>query len=265
MDTAQTEYNVLLAMRPYGGYFYNLGRETFLAPLRWEDGWPVVSPGSGRVEAAYTAPELPEQRWPAPPACDQFEAESLAPCWNFLRTPRDDFWSLAERRGYLRLRLRPESLVDLANPSFVGRRQQHIDFAARMWLEFSPSNDHECAGLVLLQNSDFHFRFVLTRRGAETVVRLVKRERGVEETLAEQPFEAGRLGLKIEAYGQAYSFYAAAAPEAWRAVAESLDGRILSTTVAGGFVGTYIGMYASSNGLPSANHADYDWFEYIGL
>ena len=39
---------VLLAMRPYGGYFYNLGRETFLAPVRWEDGWPIVSPGTGQ-------------------------------------------------------------------------------------------------------------------------------------------------------------------------------------------------------------------------
>ena len=55
---------VLLAMRPYGGYFYNLGRETFLAPIRWEDGWPVVSPGTGRVELSYPAPDLPEQRWP---------------------------------------------------------------------------------------------------------------------------------------------------------------------------------------------------------
>ena len=42
------------------------------------------------------------------------------------------------------------------------------------------------------------------------------------------------------------------------------DGRILSTPVAGGFVGAYIGMYASSNGQPSVNTADFDWFEYVG-
>jgi beta-xylosidase len=44
-----------------------------------------------------------------------------------------------------------------------------------------------------------------------------------------------------------------------------VDGRILSTPVAGGFVGAYIAMYASSNGQPGTNHADFDWFEYIGL
>ena len=47
VDTPSGEWwMVLLAMRPYGGYYYNLGRETFLAPVRWEDGWPIVSPGT---------------------------------------------------------------------------------------------------------------------------------------------------------------------------------------------------------------------------
>ncbi|HLS72415.1 MAG TPA: glycoside hydrolase family 43 protein, partial [Actinomycetaceae bacterium] len=32
---------VLLGMRTYGGYHYNLGRETFLVPVTWEHGWPV--------------------------------------------------------------------------------------------------------------------------------------------------------------------------------------------------------------------------------
>ena len=48
-------------------------------------------------------------------------------------------------------------------------------------------------------------------------------------------------------------------------LAENVDGRILSTPVAGGFVGAYIAMYASSNGQTSTNYADFDWFEYIGL
>ena len=42
-------YMVLLACRPQEGYTL-LGRETFLAKVRWEDGWPVVSPGVGRLE-----------------------------------------------------------------------------------------------------------------------------------------------------------------------------------------------------------------------
>lgn len=255
---------VLLAMRPYGGYYYNLGRETFLVPVRWEDGWPIVSPGTGRVEFAYPVPNLPEQRWPVTPARDHFDASALAMQWNFLRTPRDEFWSLSERPGYLRLRLRPQRLSEQTNPSFVGRRQQHIHFAAQAALEFTPQTQHECAGLALVQNQEFHFCLVVTR-GVETVVRLIRRAHGVEEALAEQPVGAKRLYFKVEAHGQAYSFYVAIEPDEWRPIAEEIDGRILSTPVAGGFVGTYIAMYASSNGQPSINTADFDWFEYSGL
>ncbi|MGB8644311.1 MAG: glycoside hydrolase family 43 protein, partial [Anaerolineae bacterium] len=111
---------------------------------------------------------------------------------------------------------------------------------------------------------DFYFLFVVTQ-GASVTVRLIKRAHGIEETLAEQPVDAGRLYLKVEAHGQAYNFYVASRLDEWRPLALEVDGRILSTPVAGGFVGTYIGMYASRNGLPSQNCADFGWFEYLGL
>ena len=264
VDTQNGEWwMVLLAMRPNGGYFYNLGRETFLTPVRWEDGWPIVNPGKGRVEFETPAPSLPEKGWPTLPACDQFEAQTLGLEWNFLRTPREPFWSLSERPGHLRLRLRPQTLAEPVNPSFVGRRQQHINFSARAVMEFTPRTANECAGIVLLQNNDFHFRFIVTLEDSP-VVCLVKREKGEEKILARQPIRAGRVYLKVTAAGQAYSFYIATDYENWQPVAEDVDGRILSTPVAGGFIGAYIGMYASSNGKPGDNFTDWDWFEYAG-
>jgi xylan 1,4-beta-xylosidase len=269
-DLVETQYGewwlVALAMRPYDGYFYNLGRETFLAPVRWEDGWPAVSPGTGKIEWEYTVPNLQEQRWAIRPVCDTFEAPVLMPEWNVLRTPRVPFWSLEERPGYLRLHLRPERLSEWTNPSFVGRRQQHQSFQARTAMEFTPGSDRESSGLVLLQNSAYHLRFVCTRgRGGALVVRLIKRYKDGETILAEQAMPEGRLYLKVEAYGQTYNFYTATVLEDWIAVAEQVDGRLLSTPVAGGFVGAYLGMYASSNGAPSSNVADYAWFEYQAL
>jgi xylan 1,4-beta-xylosidase len=255
---------VLLAMRPYGGYFYNLGRETFLAPVRWEDGWPIVSPGTGRIEFSYPVPNLPETTWPQAPARDDFDSPTLTLHWNFLRTPRDEFYSLSERASHLRLRLCPQYLSEQTNPSFVGRRQQHIHFQAQCSIEFTPQNEHECAGLVLVQNNDFHFRFVITKAKVP-VLRLIKRASGKEEILTERPVQAEKLFLKVEAHEQAYGFYFASQPDEWRTLAAEEDGRILSTPVAGGFVGAYIAMYASSNGGVSKNNADFDWFEYDGL
>jgi alpha-N-arabinofuranosidase len=257
---------VLLATRPYGGYYYNLGRETFMVPVRWEDGWPIVSPGSGRVEFEYPAPNLPPQCWPLADTYDNFEGETLAPCWNFLRTPDRSSWSLTARPGYLRLNLHPQTLAEPANPSFVGRRQQHIDFVACLAMEFTVHKADECAGLVLLQNNDFHFRFVISYdHDGRTAAQLIKRAAGTETTLATQPVTGPYFYFKVEAHGQAYSFHIATQPQAWQPLAQNVDGRILSTTVAGGFVGTYLGMYASSNGQDSDNSADFDWFEYLPL
>jgi xylan 1,4-beta-xylosidase len=216
------------------------------------------------VEFAYPAPGLPEQPWPEVPPRDDFDSPALAWYWNSLRAPWDGFGSLSERPGYLRLHLRPQTLAEPTTPSFVGRRQQHIHFSAQVALEFAPQNARECAGLVLVQNHDYHFRLVVTR-DPEPLVRLIKREKGQELILAEQPVTARCLYLKVEAHEQVYRFFAAEQPVDWQPVGREVDGRILSTPVAGGFVGTVIAMYASSNGLPSTNDADFDWFEYTGF
>jgi alpha-N-arabinofuranosidase len=43
----------------------------------------------------------------------------------------------------------------------------------------------------------------------------------------------------------------------------SMESRYLSSEVAGGFTGVYLGMFASGNGKNSVSPAYFDWFEYI--
>ncbi len=256
---------VCLGMRPYGGYFYNLGRETFLAPVIWDDGWPVVAPCSGKVSFDGVAPNLPEQRWAVEPACDNFDGKLLAYQWNFIRTPRDIFWSLSDRPGFLQISLRPETLKERLNPSFIGRRQQHINFAANLAMEFKPVHENECAGLVLLQNDDYQIRCVVTlNKDGDTIVRLIRRKAGIDQSLHEHMITSGRIYLKVEAREQAYQFLVGNQIMKWYPLGNPVDGRVLSTPVAGGFTGAYIGMYASSNGKSSKNKAYFDWFEYLG-
>ncbi|HIL08965.1 MAG TPA: hypothetical protein EYG11_09720 [Candidatus Latescibacteria bacterium] len=83
--------------------------------------------------------------------------------------------------------------------------------------------------------------------------------------LGSSPIHGNRLYLKVEAREQDYSFYYAATAGAWSPVVEKADGRVLSTQIAGGFVGAYIGLYASSNGKLSKNVADFAYFEYVSL
>ena len=256
---------VCLASRPYGGDYRNLGRETFLVPFIWEKGWPVVNPGKGIVEMEMPRPNLPETRWPSAAANDSFEGSELGMQWNFIRTPRGEYWSLSERPGHLRLKLKPERLSECTNPSFVGRRQQHMCFAARTVMEFVPQSKNETAGLVLLQNQDYQFRLEYALGESGTIMRLIQRKAGEETVLASHAVDANKLYLKVEAIGQSYHFYYGTAYEQWTALTEHVDGTLLSSDVAGGFIGAYMGLYASSEGEKSANCADFDWFEYLPI
>jgi beta-xylosidase len=88
---------------------------------------------------------------------------------------------------------------------------------------------------------------------------------GTDETLGETPVADGRVHLAAEAHGQAYSFRHAPEPGRWRAIGGTVDGRLLSPPVAGGFTGAYVGMYATGGGRHSENVADFAWFEYRAL
>lgn len=255
---------VLLAVRPYGNSLCNLGRETFLVPMTWENEWPVVSPGSGQVSFEYPAPALPKHAWPAIPARDDFDKPALADCWNFIRTPRGDFWSLAERPGFLRLRPKRETICEPANPAFIGRRQQHIDFTASAAMEFRPASGDERAGLAMQQNPECNCRFVVSGK-TNPVVRLFARRGKDESCLARKTLpKAGSFLLEITANGPLFDFRAGTGRDRLFPVAEGVKADEFCMDISGAIAGAYIGMYAECPNPDNAGWADFDWFEYKG-
>lgn len=71
--------------------------------------------------------------------------------------------------------------------------------------------------------------------------------------------------LGIEGNGIKYSFKYGTSEGNMKYIAKDMDATICSTNIAKGFIGPYIGMYASSNGKISKNRAFFDWFEYKNL
>jgi xylan 1,4-beta-xylosidase len=253
----------LLGSRPYGGCS-NLGRETFLVPVDWEDEWPLPCPGSGRIEASFPAPVLPSFEAEPESSRDDFDGSSLAPRWVSLRVPASTFSSLAERPGFLRLGLLPATPREKGTVSYLGRRQRHSSWSIRARMEFHPSANGEAAGIMLLQSEDFQYRLELAREEGETVLRVIVADGGPDRTLARRAFAGYGVVLEAEARGQDLSFRAGSVADALETLVPRADGRILSTERAGGFVGTTLGMFATSAGGPSGNAADFDWFEYLG-
>ncbi|HET6856418.1 MAG TPA: family 43 glycosylhydrolase, partial [Streptomyces sp.] len=107
---------VHLGVRPGGGTpgWHVLGRETFLAPVEWVDGWPVV----GEVA---TVPPWPLTPLPPEPVRDDFDTTALHPRWISLRSRPAKHVTLTDRPGHLTLHARGDRL-DAMDVTFLGRR-----------------------------------------------------------------------------------------------------------------------------------------------
>ena len=87
-----------------------------------------------------------------------------------------------------------------------------------------------------------------------------------EELLASKKIDSQKkIFLKIEAKADKYDFYFAEKKDKWELLTGNVDGKFLSTSQAGGFVGSLFALYATSNGKPTNVSAIYDWFEYKGF
>jgi xylan 1,4-beta-xylosidase len=278
-DLVQTEggdwWSVFLGCRPYEDGYYNIGRETFLAPVSWIDGWPVINPGYEEVQYTYPYPLQSSTESADHPYSgnftirDDYSSETLSPDWVFLRTPREKWYNLLDGKGGVRLNVRPETCSGTGNPSFLGRRQQHHQGYASTAMRFLPSGENEKAGLLIFQNEN-HFYFLCTSVVKdEPVVQLFspcgdsEMKLLASRTLHGVPGTNG-VQLKIEAHKETYSFSYAESPGQWILLKDNVDGKFLSTRTAGGFVGSMYALYATSTGKPSKNTALFDWFEYQG-
>lgn len=250
---------VHLAFRKTVGDIHTLGRETCLAPVTWENDWPVVN-GNGTNALTVSAPTLPVHPWPTRPERDDFADEQMRPEWIHLRNPVSANYSLTARPGWLRLRGAGETLFDLASPTAVFRRQQHFAFTATTRMEFQPGQAGEEAGLVLLMTNEHHYKFYVTQKAGRRVLVVSYHLELIQQVAAEIPLNAGAVELRITGTQELYHF-ALAQGDGFTEVAR-VNTRYLGTEVTSGYNGVVIGLYATGNGQAATAPADFDWFEY---
>ncbi len=274
-DSDGNWYMVVLACRPNEGRTL-LGRETFLAKVAWEDGWPVVNPGVGRLEEAVELPGEPgEETWKEERIYDFSEPELPAGLL-LLRNPGAKTASCRERKGYLRLWMKEETLREKASPAFVAVRQQHHACeAASLFEPHFAGLKGECAGMAVVQSDEAHLRVEMFVQEGRLRVRVVFCQKGEDRYLAnadiaqERMLNTKRAGIKISVDGlKAAVFYALCEKEEkeedWKLLAKEVELDALSTECAGGFTGCTLGMYASANGALGGGYADFCKFIYRG-
>jgi alpha-N-arabinofuranosidase len=265
-------YAIFLAVRPYEDNYYNTGRETFIAPVEWKDGWPVVNPNSKEIKYYYSADYKEVKQKNARPQSGNFQytltfEKELDPALIFLRTCDSSSFSLSKTDG-LTLKLKPETCMELGNPAFIGKRQQHLNSSAEIALNFSAKSDNEKAGLIIFQDEKHFYYLCKSIEKGNDVIQLFKSnpESVKMDLLTEVLLASGseKLLLRIDAAGKNYSFRYALKPNKWVVLKDNVDAKFLSTQVAGGFIGCVFGMYATSSGIETSNSASFKYLRYAG-
>lgn len=265
-------YAIFLAVRPYEGDYYNTGRETFIAPVEWKDEWPIINPYSKEIKYSYATDFKEVKQKGALPQSGNFAYnlnfdKKLDPSLLFMRTVDSSSFSLSPKKG-LTLKLKSETVMDFANPSFIGKRQQHLYSTTETALNFTATKENEKAGLMIFQD-ERHFYFIgKSIAGGKPVLQLFQ-SNPKEKTmnlLAEVPVSStqNQVKLRISSAGDKYNFYYATAKENWQVIKDNVDGKFLSTKTAGGFIGCIYGMYATSSGESSNNSASFKYLKYKG-
>ena len=251
---------VLLAMRTYGGYHYPLGRETFLVPVEWEDGWPVFAPGVGRVPAQV---EVPFGREPRPGAAQGAAAGVVPPSdlrWTAVRAQPTEGATPAGEGGDLPLRA--ATLADVEVPAFLGVRLQHKDADLTVRLSADLAAGEE-AGVVVRQSEKDHARLAVQRDGDTLHARVVHRQDGEERVLGEAALGAvdGPLTLTVRARGVDLELLADTG--SGPVLVGTADATELDTVATGGFLGLWLGVYGTSNGAATSTVAHVERVEYV--
>ncbi|MFT7588450.1 MAG: xylan 1,4-beta-xylosidase [Limisphaerales bacterium] len=276
-------YMVSLGIRNDRDEASNMGRETFLMPMIWEEvimrwvqvsetKWeplkylfPVVAPETGKVERQTPLPFLDQAQFYNDAFTDNFDAGKLDLEWNFRRVPQPGTYSLNEAPGHLRLYAKPETFSLLEQYSAIGFRQKESEFVFSAKMSFNPKSTEAEAGISFFQQDDNYINLTVNKVGSAHQLKLTIKEREkdaeVVKTEALSDYN-GNIVFKVISKNMQYSYlYSLNGGETFINFYETADNLIICR----GYIGTYFGFYATSNGNDGKDYADFDWVKYQGF
>ena len=238
---------VFLATRPYERNLTNLGRETFLLPVNWKEGWPEILPQGKAVPLRAKRPALPRARQKADYSkwVEDFNTTTLGPQWLSRKAPASDWLSLTEKPGSLVLRG--------TGPQFIGQRLRHRNAEISTTIAIPPAEQFGRAGLAAIADEGHQFFYGIENgpEGRRLVIAAkgLKGTAGADVVLYDKvlmPVGSNEIRLKMHIKGASADFAYADARGDWTTVLADADARLLATEYdILLFTGTVVGLYTS--------------------
>lgn len=255
-DLVQTKegewWAVFLGTRSYDKKYFNTGRETFLLPVTWKDEWPIILEKGKEVPYRLAAPKTATTSTAKQPTTgnflwqDKFTSKTLLPDWNTLGTVETQWYKLDNIKSNISINALDNRLSGLAQPAFIGRRQQHMHFDAHTEVSL-PSEDQYSAGIAAFQSHEANYYFGVQRKQDKYTLFVEQTTKKASTLIATATLSASDLGknitLGIEGNAGKIDFYYQNKAGKRITLLKEADATLLSTEIAGGFTGTYLGMH----------------------
>ena len=284
-------YMVALGIRSEIDTYSNMGRETHLIPVTWEEEpfewkydkiekewsdlpdrerfeklrrvnyeWPVCSPLTGRVERSFPLPFPASSQVNKQSFRDNFDNETLNLEWNFRRVPQEGTYLINNKDGYLRLFSSKNVIENRKGCSLLGIRQIETDFEFSVKMLYNPSIPEVQAGVSLFQKDDNYLTFTIEKDSEQHIIlKLISKERKKEPVVVQQTFLKSyndSIIFKVFSNNQSYKYYYSLDNgTSFNFFAETISDLLLSK----GYTGAYMGIYSTSNGINTEEYADFDW------
>ena len=185
-------YIVHLGTRPCNNTKSNLGRETFLTPVQYKNGWFWVDGGKAKIENEISteAEQVKRMKFFTDFSKPEFEKEWLF--FNYEQISKTD-----------RLVLKPtENSI-----TFASVRQPDMQCSVKTVCNFTPRNNDAEAGLMIYLQSDFNYRICTKRYDEENYIVIQKCAEDFFQTIYKRKTQSSTFTFQIKADKDYYHFF----------------------------------------------------------
>ncbi len=256
---------------------YAYGRIVHLQPMKWENDWPVIGidydkNGIGEPVATYSKPNVGSKKNQIvnPATNDEFDSPKLGLQWQCQANYSDEWYSLKERAGWLRLY--SNSSTGLKNlyeaPWLILQKFPAVNFSAKTLLDCSNFSEGTTAGLIIFGSDYATVAINKTQKGLQLIQSSCNQaDKGRPEKVNQViSFDGDKVYLKInvkESFNNenipiaTCTFYFSYNGTDFRKIGDDFIAK------EGRWVGAKIGLFSKTDLENSRNNfADFDWIRF---